>query len=73
MASALDNVYFMRALRNADAERLHELRLRGSLAAPDESAWAELAADGLVVVDRGRVRLTPEGHQAHAGWALAQR
>lgn len=55
----------------ADAERLHELRLRGFLPAPDDSAWADLAADGLVVVDRGRVRLTPEGHRAHAAWALA--
>jgi hypothetical protein len=63
----------MRAIRNvADAERLHELRLRGFLPAPDESAWAELAADGLVVVDQGRVRLTPEGHRAHAAWALAE-
>lgn len=52
-----------------DAARLHELRLRGFLPAPDESAWAELAASGLVIVEHERVRLTPAGTDAHARWA----
>jgi hypothetical protein len=58
-----------REFSEGDAGRLHELRLRGILPAPDESAWAELATTGLVVVERERVRLTPTGKDAHARWA----
>jgi hypothetical protein len=56
-------------LADADALRLHQLRLRGFQPAPDEGAWAELVTSGFVVVERGRVRLTPEGKLAHARWA----
>jgi hypothetical protein len=71
----LDNVYIVLPDRNdardaAQWDRLHELRLRGFLPA-DDPGWTALAHDGLVVVDRGRVRLTPEGRDAHASWAAA--
>jgi len=84
IADALDNVYSVPSDRNdvredpasasaapteADWERLHELRLRGFLEA--DPGWDALAGAGLVAVDKGRVRLTPEGRDAHAGWAAA--
>ena len=56
-------------LADADALRLHQLRLRGFQPAPDEGAWAELVTSGFVVVERGRVRLTPEGTARTPWWA----
>jgi hypothetical protein len=61
------------ALADDQWERLHRLRLRGFLAADEDPAWDPLARDGLVIVDTGRVRLTPEGRDAHAVWAAAAR
>jgi hypothetical protein len=77
MLRVLDNIYTVRSSRNAalthgDWGRLHELRLRGYLPAPDESAWAEARGLGLVVVERARVRLTPAGRESHAQWARAE-
>jgi hypothetical protein len=82
---ALDNVYTVSPDRNDGRsrsvsaspagpgtrwERLHQLRMRGFLPA-DDPEWDELARGGLVVVEKGRVRLTPEGRDAHAAWAAA--
>lgn len=78
----MDKIYNVRSARNAalvdaDWARLHELRLRGFLLASDPPAWDESAWDepvrlGLVVMDRGRVRLTRDGREAHAVWAKAE-
>jgi hypothetical protein len=62
----------MDTITDADAKRLHELRLRGFLPAPDESQWDDLHALGLVDVKRARVMLTPAGRDAHARWAQAE-
>jgi hypothetical protein len=51
---------------------LHQLRLRGSVDVGERCAHDSLVADGLVVVDRGRARLTPEGRDRHARWAAAE-
>ena len=82
---ALDNVYSVSTDRNdgragsvsasparSDTEwdRLHQLRMRGFVPA-DDPDWDELARQGLVFVDKGRARLTPEGRDAHAAWAAA--
>jgi len=49
---------------------LHRLRLVGAVDVdPDEHD--PLVATGLVVVDRGRARLTPQGRDLHARWAAA--
>ena len=44
--------------------------MRGFLPA-DDPGWDELARSGLVIVEKGRARLTPEGRDAHAAWAAA--
>jgi hypothetical protein len=51
---------------------LHRLRLRGFEDADDERAYEDLVTDGLVVVERGRARLTPAGRDRHAAWAVAE-
>ncbi len=71
----MDNVYFVRSPGNttdADWLRLHQLRLRGFLAAPDESVWDDLVALDLVTIKSGRAMLSPEGRDAHARWARAE-
>ena len=50
---------------------LHRLRLRGFEAVGDEQDYEALVADGLVVVERGRARLTHAGRDLHAQWAVA--
>jgi hypothetical protein len=52
---------------------LHELRLRGFVEVGDGHDHDALVADGLVVVDRGRARLTPQGRDRHAEWAAAKK
>jgi len=50
---------------------LHRLRLRGFEPAEDERGYDAFVDDGLVVVERGRARLTPAGREVHARWAMA--
>ena len=50
----------------ADADRLHELRLRGFLAVSDDAPWQALVAAGWATSANGRVMITPEG-RAEAG------
>jgi len=51
--------------------RLHELRLRGFVVVGERTDFEPLVVDGLVVVENGRARLTPEGRDLHARWARA--
>src|SRR4051794_23230314 len=56
-----DNVYFVRPRATTPAAawaRLHELRMRGFLPAPEETAWEVLVSQGLVVLKGGRVMLS---------------
>ena len=61
----------------ADADRLHELRLRGFLAVSDDARWQALVAAGWVTSANGRVMITPEGRaeaesRARAAGAAAE-
>jgi hypothetical protein len=60
------------ARNDARFELLHRLRLRGFETVDDEHRYDALVADGLVVVERGRARLTPEGRDEHARAARAE-
>jgi hypothetical protein len=48
---------------------LHRLRLSGFETVTDERGYESLVADGYVVVERDRARLTPAGRDVHARWA----
>jgi hypothetical protein len=56
---------------DTDFAVLHRLRLCGFETVRDERDYEALVADGLVVVERDRARLTPEGRDLHAHWAAA--
>ncbi len=59
------------ARNDAEFAVLHRLRLRGFEAVADEGDHEALVTAGLVVVERGRVRLTPAGREQHAREAMA--
>jgi hypothetical protein len=50
-------------------ELLHEVRLRGMIRTPDDSAGAELIASGHLIRRGAALVLTPQGRAVHAEWA----
>jgi hypothetical protein len=56
-------------LSDKACDLLHQLRLRGFLAASGNAIEAELAAAGCVMLRGPNLALTPAGREAHALWA----
>jgi hypothetical protein len=59
-------------LSDADWELVHELRLRGFIAVPDDDRVEILLSAGFAIRRAARLAITPQGRAAHRVWARCE-